>query len=59
MVPTATWASLNPSCRRTSARVVLLDEDGYVLLFCGSDPAAESDEAPAPAVEPALARAGR
>ncbi len=24
---------------RTSARVVLLDEDGEVLLFCGSDPA--------------------
>jgi 8-oxo-dGTP pyrophosphatase MutT (NUDIX family) len=32
--------------RRTSARVVLLDEDGCVLLFCGSDPATESDEAP-------------
>jgi 8-oxo-dGTP pyrophosphatase MutT (NUDIX family) len=32
--------------RRTSARVVLLDETGYVLLFCGSDPATESDEAP-------------
>ena len=25
--------------RRTSARVVLLDESGAVLLFCGSDPA--------------------
>lgn len=25
---------------RTSARVVLLDESGAVLLFCGSDPAA-------------------
>jgi len=24
---------------RTSARVILLDEDGAVLLFCGSDPA--------------------
>lgn len=24
---------------RTSARVVLLDDDGAVLLFCGSDPA--------------------
>jgi len=24
---------------RTSARVVLLDENGHVLLFCGSDPA--------------------
>ena len=31
---------------RISARIVLLDEDGYVLLFCGSDPAAESDAAP-------------
>lgn len=28
--------------RRTSARVVLLDERGRVLLFCGSDPALES-----------------
>lgn len=28
--------------RRTSARVVLLDEDGRVLLFCGSDPAIEA-----------------
>ncbi len=28
--------------KRTSARVVLLDERGFVLLFCGSDPAAES-----------------
>lgn len=28
--------------RRTSARIVLVDELGYVLLFCGSDPAAES-----------------
>jgi 8-oxo-dGTP pyrophosphatase MutT (NUDIX family) len=25
--------------KRTSARIVLLDELGYVLLFCGSDPA--------------------
>jgi 8-oxo-dGTP pyrophosphatase MutT (NUDIX family) len=32
--------------RRTSARVVLLDGDGCVLLFRGSDPATESDEAP-------------
>jgi 8-oxo-dGTP pyrophosphatase MutT (NUDIX family) len=32
--------------RRTSARIVLLDEDGCVLLFCGSDPAAESGGAP-------------
>lgn len=28
--------------KRTSARIVLLDELGSVLLFCGSDPAAES-----------------
>lgn len=27
---------------RTSARVVLLDETGAVLLFCGSDPASQS-----------------
>jgi 8-oxo-dGTP pyrophosphatase MutT (NUDIX family) len=33
--------------RRTSARVVLLDETGAVLLLCGSDPAAGSvDTAP-------------
>jgi 8-oxo-dGTP pyrophosphatase MutT (NUDIX family) len=32
--------------RRTSARIVLLDEDGCVLLFCGSDPATESEGAP-------------
>ena len=29
--------------RRTSARVVLLDEAGAVLLLCGSDPAASED----------------
>ncbi len=29
--------------RRTSARVVLLDETGAVLLLCGSDPAAADD----------------
>jgi 8-oxo-dGTP pyrophosphatase MutT (NUDIX family) len=35
--------------RRTSARVVLLDEDGAVLLFCGSDPArADASEGRAP-----------
>ncbi len=35
--------------RRTSARVVLLDEDGAVLLFCGSDPArSDGSERPAP-----------
>jgi 8-oxo-dGTP pyrophosphatase MutT (NUDIX family) len=33
--------------RRTSARVVLLDEAGAVLLFCGSDPARpDGSEAP-------------
>jgi len=32
--------------RRTSARIVLLDEDGCVLLFCGSDPAAADVPAP-------------
>jgi 8-oxo-dGTP pyrophosphatase MutT (NUDIX family) len=31
---------------RTSARIVLLDEDGKVLLFCGSDPAALDGGAP-------------
>ena len=29
--------------RRTSARVVLLDDEGAVLLFCGSDPAGADD----------------
>ena len=28
--------------KRTSARIVLLDELGFVLLFCGSDPATET-----------------
>ena len=32
--------------RRTSARVVLLDEQGAVLLFCGSDPAVPGGLAP-------------
>src|SRR6476469_7422614 len=32
--------------RRTSARVVLLDEGGAVLLFCGSDPANKDGQAP-------------
>jgi 8-oxo-dGTP pyrophosphatase MutT (NUDIX family) len=32
--------------RRTSARVVLLDESGAVLLLCGSDPAAPERTAP-------------
>jgi 8-oxo-dGTP pyrophosphatase MutT (NUDIX family) len=35
-----------PAGRRTSARVVLLDDEGAVLLFCGSDPAAGDDNAP-------------
>lgn len=34
--------------RRTSARVVLLDQDGAVLLLCGSDPALPDAENPAP-----------
>jgi 8-oxo-dGTP pyrophosphatase MutT (NUDIX family) len=35
--------------RRVSARVVLLDDDGCVLLFCGSDPAlADGPDGPAP-----------
>ncbi len=35
--------------RRVSARVVLLDDNGCVLLFCGSDPAIEDgSENPAP-----------
>ena len=32
--------------RRVSARVVLLDEDGAVLLLCGSDPAVTAGTAP-------------
>ena len=32
--------------RRVSARVVLLDDDGCVLLFCGSDPANDDGSAP-------------
>jgi 8-oxo-dGTP pyrophosphatase MutT (NUDIX family) len=32
-------ADHHPADRRTSARVVLLDETGSVLLLCGSDPA--------------------
>ncbi|HVI37760.1 MAG TPA: NUDIX domain-containing protein, partial [Gaiellales bacterium] len=35
--------------RRVSARVVLLDDDGCVLLFCGSDPAVpDGTDGPAP-----------
>jgi len=40
------WHDSAPAGRRTSARVVLLDEDGQVLLFCGSDPAADPLLAP-------------
>jgi len=32
--------------KRTSARVVLLDDDGAVLLLCGSDPAITDGTAP-------------
>jgi 8-oxo-dGTP pyrophosphatase MutT (NUDIX family) len=40
-------AEMSPTVnRRVSARVVLLDEDGCVLLFCGSDPAIEDGSAP-------------
>ncbi len=35
-----------PGDWRTSARVVLLDGEGAVLLLCGSDPAADPGEAP-------------
>lgn len=38
--------SIGPVNPRTSARVVLLDERGCVLLFCGSDPGAEPGTAP-------------
>lgn len=41
----AEWAAQRSSSqvyKRTSARIVLIDELGCVLLFCGSDPAADS-----------------
>jgi 8-oxo-dGTP pyrophosphatase MutT (NUDIX family) len=38
--------SIGPVSPRTSARVVLLDELGCVLLFCGSDPGSESAVVP-------------
>jgi len=39
----------HPVSKRVSARVVLLDDDGAVLLFCGSDPAhPEGSDGPAP-----------
>ena len=34
------------SSPRTSARVMLLDDDGAVLLLCGSDPAITDGSAP-------------
>lgn len=37
-----------PLPRRRSARVILLDHDGAVLLLCGSDPAVAGGAAPAP-----------
>ncbi|BBX93067.1 NUDIX domain-containing protein [Mycolicibacterium boenickei] len=41
-------AEANPVSRRTSARVVLLDETGAVLLLRGSDPAIDEPDKPAP-----------
>ncbi|MEV0669928.1 NUDIX domain-containing protein [Mycobacterium sp. NPDC050441] len=41
-------AEVNPVSRRTSARVVLLDETGAVLLLHGSDPAIDNPDNPAP-----------
>lgn len=42
----AAQRSVGQVFRRTSARIVLLDEQGFVLLFCGSDPAGEAGTAP-------------
>jgi 8-oxo-dGTP pyrophosphatase MutT (NUDIX family) len=42
----ATRTLVGQAGRRTSARVVLLDEDGHVLLLRGSDPAIDSATAP-------------
>lgn len=39
---------LAPARRRTSSRIVLLDEDGAVLLLCGSDPAGADAPTPPP-----------
>ncbi len=39
-------ANTVPVDRRTSARVVLLDDEGCVLLLCGSDPAITDNAAP-------------
>lgn len=44
----ASGAERSPVSRRISARVVLLDESGAVLLLCGSDPAVEAAGRPAP-----------
>ena len=44
---------------RTSARVVLLDEQGCVLLFCGSDPARDDVGAHPSGGSPWVARRGR
>lgn len=41
-------AEVNPVSRRTSARVVLLDQTGAVLLLRGSDPAIDDPDRPAP-----------
>lgn len=41
-------SEVNPVSRRTSARVVLLDESGAVLLLRGSDPAIDDPDKPAP-----------
>jgi 8-oxo-dGTP pyrophosphatase MutT (NUDIX family) len=42
----ASRRSVGQVSRRTSARLVLLDDDGCVLLFCGSDPAVDAGSAP-------------
>lgn len=41
-------AEVNPVSRRTSARLVLLDQTGAVLLLRGSDPAIDDPDRPAP-----------
>ncbi|EHB50287.1 NUDIX hydrolase [Mycolicibacterium rhodesiae JS60] len=43
---TTTSGAVEQVDRRTSARVVLLDDQGAVLLFCGSDPAVPGGVAP-------------
>lgn len=44
----ASSVAASPVSRRISARVVLLDETGAVLLLRGSDPAIDAPERPAP-----------